>query len=251
MFDWLKRTFAGNAGPVPGDARFLGVDMHAHWLPGLDDGAKTMDDSLEMIEAMVHMGYRKLIATPHIMADLYRNTPQIIDERLAEVKAACIRENIPVVLEAAAEYLIDDGFEEHLRQYGALRIAERHILVEFGFFQPPPNIEAIFFRLQADRLRPILAHPERYTYYHQQVERLRAFADRGVLLQLNLLSLSGTYGERVRRAAGKLLDDKLITFLGTDAHHIDHVHKLTTLLTQPAVAPLNATTFANHQLTTA
>lgn len=215
--NWVKRWFGTPTNTLQSYAA-LGADMHAHWLPGIDDGAQTLTDSLEMIHGLVELGFRKLTATPHIMCDLYQNTPTIIRERLEEVRGACEKEGLPVELNAAAEYLLDEGFTDHLRVYGPLLIAERYILIEHSFHTPPPNLSTLVFDLQTRGYRPILAHPERYRHYHGQLHVLTELAARGVALQVNLMSLTGHYGKQVKNAAEALISTGQVSFLGTDIH---------------------------------
>ena len=200
--------------------------MHAHWLPGLDDGAETMEDSLNLIRELVGMGYRKLIATPHVMADLYPNTSATIRQRLEEVRTAVNAAGIQVELDAAAEYLMDEGFEQRLQKNDILTLPGNHVLVEFSFVAPPPTRDALFFQLLSKGYVPVLAHPERYRFYHRQFEEYRNLAARGIKLQVNLLSLLGYYGNSIREVAEQLIAENLVDILGTDAHHERHLESL-------------------------
>ena len=225
MFDFLRRSGKGIE-----DFSLLGTDMHAHWLPGIDDGAKTIDDSLQLIRGLVDMGYRELIATPHVMADFYPNTPATINGALAEVRRAVTTAGIDVRLTAAAEYLLDEGFMQKLRAGELLTLPGNHVLVEFSFVAAPKDRDAIFFELLTKGYHPILAHPERYAYYHRHFDEYRAIAQRGVKLQVNLLSLVGHYGKEEKKVAEKLIDARLVSILGTDAHHARHLKGLRALL---------------------
>lgn len=248
MLNNLFRT----RGPAQPDYRYLQVDMHAHWLPGIDDGAQTMEDSLHMIRTFRNLGFRHLIATPHVMADFYPNTPEIIREKLAQVRAACAAEKLDISLDAAAEYMIDEEFELHGKEYGLLTLPGKRVLVELGFYAPPNDIDGVLFRLQAAGYRPVIAHPERYPFYHGKLDAYRSFHERGMELQVNLLSLSGHYGSRVRSVAHSLLEAGLVSLLGTDAHRMDHLDELGNLPRdrkyQKMIAKLN---FGNAALASA
>jgi tyrosine-protein phosphatase YwqE len=220
MFSFLKR------GKPLGSYGFLEVDMHSHLLPGIDDGAKDMEDSLSLIRALVGMGYKKLITTPHVMADLYPNTPEVIRERLSAVRAAVQDAGIAVELDAAAEYMMDEGFEAILESGELLALPGKRVLVEMGFIAAPPKLDQYLFRLQTKGYRPVLAHPERYLFFREDFGRYRELKERGCALQLNLLSLTGYYGKPVRENAVALLKAGLIDFLGTDLHHERHVERL-------------------------
>jgi protein-tyrosine phosphatase len=228
----------------------LGIDLHAHWLPGIDDGAKTMDDSLVLIRALADMGYQKLVATPHIMHDMYPNTPERIRQKLAEVQVAVAAAGIPVQLYAAAEYFMDEHFAANLATSPLLTLnQEGLVLVEMSFFTPPLALPQYLFELQAKGYQPLLAHPERYLFCHDdfaQYERLKAG---GCLFQVNLLSLTGYYGPTVKKIAQKLLDKGMVEYLGTDVHHARHTQALTDgFVKNNFESLLRRYQFRNHQL---
>lgn len=205
----------------------LKTDYHAHWLPGIDDGAKTMSDTLEMLRHFEGLGYQKLVATPHIMCDLYPNTPEIIRVRLEEVKIAAQKAGINLILEAAAEYMLDEGFNDHLDKGEILCIKKNWVLVEQSTLNASPGVTNTLFKLQIKGYQPVIAHPERYGYL--QTARLDKFKDlkhSGCMLQLNALSLTGYYGKPTQQLAEALLKNKLYSLVGTDAHHIKHLEKL-------------------------
>ena len=225
MFGFLRRRKPGI-----GTLAALGTDMHAHWLPGLDDGAPTMEDSLLLIRELTALGYQKLIATPHVMADLYRNSSADIRERLAATRQAVTAAGITVDLDAAAEYLIDEGFTAKIEGRDLLTLPGNHVLVEYSFVSPPPSVEGVYFKLQSAGYVPILAHPERYRYYHNDFAAYRKLVERGVKLQVNLLSLTGYYGQSVKQVALQLIEQGLVSILGTDAHHPGHLEELRKLV---------------------
>lgn len=226
--------------------------MHAHWLPGIDDGAKELADSIRLIKALVAMGYKKLYATPHVMADLYPNTPDIILAKLAEVKAAVAKEGIAVELGAAAEYLMDEAFGEKIESGQLLTLPGNRVLVEMSFISPPPNLAQYIFMLQAKGYKVVLAHPERYLFYRGQMEQFKSFKAKGCELQLNLLSLVGYYGKEAKETAQSLLKAGLVDYLGTDLHHSKHAENLKLLLEDKKVSKLlnpYLNTFSNASLT--
>ena len=244
MFSFFRRT----PDPIKDFSR-LKVDMHAHWLPGLDDGAQSMDDSLLLIRELHGMGYEKLIATPHVMADLYPNSSSTIRERLEEVREAVCKAHIPVELDTAAEYLMDEGFQERLNAGDLLTLPGKRVLVEYSFVSPPLNRDRLFFELVAKGYTPVLAHPERYRYLHQKADELRRLVENGVTLQVNLLSLSGYYGNSIRRAALELIDGGLVSLLGTDIHHDRHLARLRELVRNGTDShPIAGREWNNHLL---
>lgn len=210
----------------PIDFSGLVADMHSHLIPGVDDGAKTMEDSIQLIEGLHALGYRKLVTTPHIMSDYYRNTPEIILEGLERVREAVKEKGIDMQIDAAAEYYIDDGFVKKMEEGPLLTFGNKYLLVEVSYMNPPDSIHSIIFQAQTQGYRVVLAHPERYPYWYRDMDQYRKFYDMGVTLQLNLNSLSGYYGPDARHIAEKLIEEGLIGALGTDMHHTRHLEAL-------------------------
>lgn len=199
------------------------VDVHSHLLPGIDDGVQTLEQSIELIRQFHKIGYRKLITTPHIMSDFYPNTPEIIAGKLAEVQQAVLDADIPVQIEAAAEYYFDEHFIEIVNnKANLLTFGDRYLLFEIGFMSEPLRLKSIIFDLVTLGYKPVLAHPERYMYYHKKTEALQDLIDRGVLLQLNINSITGYYSKEVKKMAERLIDNRMIHFIGSDCHNEKH-----------------------------
>lgn len=200
------------------------ADMHSHILPGIDDGSDSIETSLQLIRGMKELGYEKLIATPHIMWDMYRNTPDIIHRQLDLVRKAVKEEGISIELGAAAEYFLDEHVEELLnKKEPLLTVSENKVLVEFSFAFPPLNIKEILFEMQMQGYLPIIAHPERYTYLQRNKEFYDELRDTGCLFQLNILSLGTHYGRTVTELAQYLLKNNFYSLVGTDLHHAGHL----------------------------
>lgn len=209
----------------------LRTDMHSHLLPGLDDGAETVAHSLDLLRELRELGFRKLIMTPHIMGDFYKNTPEGVRAALAELRAAAEAAGLgDVELACAAEYYLDEWLGRKLAAGTELLTfggEQRYLLFETSFLNEPLNLHATIFDLQAAGYRPVLAHPERYVYYYgrfAEIEKLRH--QYGVLLQLNLNSLAGYYSPAARQVAEKLIDNGMVDFVGTDTHHLRHTEAL-------------------------
>jgi len=210
---------------VKPDLSFIGVDMHSHLLPGLDDGLKTMDDTVAFVKELHALGYEKLICTPHILSDVHPNSPSTILPRLEEVRAALAENNVPVKIEAAAEYMIDHEFEQTIKRGDKLlTFGKNYILIEMSYLAASPNLDQVVFDLRVAGLQPIFAHPERYNYYHPKFEQYEKLKNMGCLLQVNLLSLSGYYGKPIKKIAEKLITEGMIDFIGTDMHHHNHLN---------------------------
>jgi tyrosine-protein phosphatase YwqE len=204
----------------------IGVDMHSHLIPGIDDGAKTVEDSITLIRGLQDLGYQKIITTPHIYKEHYPNTKEEILRGLNELRIALKIAKIDIPIEASAEYFMDEHFEDLLERNEILPLSNKYVLVEMSFFGMPPKLEQYIFKIQLKGYIPILAHPERYLFYHNDYEQFEELKAKGVLLQLNILSILGYYGKPIKLIAHKLLKDKLIDLIGTDMHHVGHLEYL-------------------------
>ncbi len=205
----------------------IATDMHSHILPGIDDGSPDLATSLTLIGGLADLGYKRLIATPHILWDMYRNTPAIIREKLEVVREAVLAEGIDIEIDAAAEYFLDEHVDQLLAQKEPLlTIDGKRILVEFSMAFPPFNIKDTLFELQMQGYQPIIVHPERYVYLLRNKSYYDELRDLGCLFQLNILSLSGQYGKGVTELAHYLLKKNYYDLLGTDLHHIHHLEGL-------------------------
>lgn len=221
---WLGNIFKGKEEVLePVDLSILKVDVHSHFIPGIDDGAATIEDSIELIAAMKYLGYQKVITTPHIMSDYYRNTPEIILSGLENVRKALKDNGIDMVIEAAAEYNVDADFPSKIENKELLTFGGNYVLFELPFMQEPQILGDVIWKMQTNGYKPILAHVERYPFWHNDWEKIVGIRDRGVLLQLNIGSLTGSYGPEVRAIAEKLIDHNMIDLVGSDCHHTNHV----------------------------
>lgn len=201
--------------------------MHSHLLPGIDDGAKDIETSLQLIRGMKELGYQKLITTPHIIWDMYRNTPGIINAKLEELRTAVKKEGIDIELHAAAEYFLDEHVEELLKiKEPLLTISGNKVLTEFSLAFPSLNTKDILFDMQMQGYQPVIAHPERYIYLQQNKEFYRELKDIGCMFQLNILALSGYYGRSVKDLAEFLLNNGFYDLVGTDLHGFHHLEAL-------------------------
>lgn len=209
------------------DLSFLGADMHSHLLPGIDDGLGTIEESVAFIKELQQLGYKKLICTPHIISDIYPNTAAIITEKLDLVKAALMNEGVIIPIDTAAEYMVDPDMEKGvIAGDRLLTFGKNLILIEMSFVAPSPNIEQVIFQLRLKGIQPVVAHPERYGYYHHDFSHYERFIELGCLLQVNLLSLAGYYGKPVKTVAETLIKKRMVDLLGTDMHHMRHMEAL-------------------------
>ena len=204
------------------------VDIHNHILPGLDDGAPKLADSIALIKKYNDLGIREYISTPHIMNDFYPNTPARINAALEEVKRTLGSNDLGhVKIKAAAEYMMDQSFLDQFEKGQLLCLLDNYVLVEMSYFQAPINLKNILFQLQTHEYRPVLAHPERYVYFHSKgLDQYQDLKRRGCYFQLNMLSVTGHYGEQIKRMALRLLENDMIDYIGIDTHQIRHLDKL-------------------------
>ncbi len=215
---------------MPLDLSWLQVDMHSHLIPGIDDGSKSMEESLTLIGRLADFGLRKIITTPHIMSEYYRNTPEIIGMGLEDLRKAVKNEGIEVEIEAAAEYYMDEIFLEKVKAgEKMLTFGDNYILVETGFINKPQMLLDIIFNLEMSGYKPILAHPERYQYLIADKKLQDELIDRKLLLQVNLLSLTGFYSKQVKEFAEMLLERGAVALFGTDCHNARYLDMLENL----------------------
>lgn len=198
--------------------------MHSHILPGIDDGSPDIATSVELVKGLVELGLKYSIATPHVISDMYRNTSETIQNALARLRTALQEEGIHYKVDAAAEYMMDAAFFDMLeRKEPLLTIKDNIILTEFSWGAMPDNPKLMSFSIITSGYTPILAHPERYAYFHNNYKAYHLLKELGFLLQVNILSLTGHYGQAVAKAAKYLIKNDMVSFLGTDMHHAKHL----------------------------
>ena len=204
------------------------IDIHSHLLPGIDDGSTCIEDTTSFINGLQEIGFKKFITTPHVMGDVWKNTNDQINKKLVTTISELKIPNIDNRIKAAAEYMIDSEFTSLFKSKSLLTLKDNYVLVEISYLNPPIQLFEILFDLQVAGYRPILAHPERYNFYHSSLDEYKKLKNAGCLFQLNMLSTTGYYGERVSKAADLLLKNGLIDFIGSDVHHnrhMEYMHK--------------------------
>lgn len=200
---------------------WLDADMHSHLLPGIDDGSPDLATSLTYLSRLEALGLHRFYATPHVHTELYPNTPATIQPALDQLRQAAPTE---LQLYAAAEYMVDDVFgARFVNGNQLLTLPGNHVLIEMSYIAESANIEHTIFELQVHGYKPILAHPERYAFYHDRLERYQQLRDLGCLFQMNLLSPTGYYNSEVKKTAQYLLKRGVVDFVGTDLHHQKHL----------------------------
>ncbi|UII78009.1 histidinol phosphatase [Flagellimonas sp. HMM57] len=204
------------------------VDIHNHILPGIDDGAKTIDESVDLIKGFSEFGIKNFVFTPHIMNNYYPNTPTTIKNSFAKLQKELNIQNIDnIYLDYSAEHMIDDNFEAILNGDKVMPLKKSYLLIEMSYLQPSLNFDQAISKIASRRYFPILAHPERYLFFHQKYKKYASLKSQGILFQLNLLSLcSDFYGKEVSKIASKLLDDNLIDYVASDVHNMKQLNTI-------------------------
>ena len=242
MMFWKKK-------PAAADLSWLVTDMHSHLVPAIDDGSQDMVTSLNLIRGLADLGYQKVITTPHILWEVYPNTNDTITNGIEEVRKAAANEGINVHLHAAAEYFIDDHFEQLVKtKQPLLTLSGNLVLVEFSMVTAPMDLQQILFDLQMENYQPIIAHPERYIYLNRRKEFFDDLKAAGCHFQLNLLSLTGHYGTAVTELAEYLIKKNYYDYAGTDMHHQKHLEALRKLPSAPLKRLQDSGNIRNHLL---
>lgn len=203
-------------------------DIHCHLLPGVDDGFQHASDSLNALSRMAESGCRELVFTPHLNPDVY---PGVAESRHREVYEG-FREQIPaelgVTTSLAAEYMVVNGFEDRVssRADELLTYSDGSILVEMSYYYRSKNLEQVLFELNMAGLNPILAHPERYLYMADSLSDFDRIVEMGCRLQMNIMSLTGTYGRQSLCILDYLLKRDMYSFIATDLHSLNQLDRI-------------------------
>jgi tyrosine-protein phosphatase YwqE len=199
------------------------IDIHSHLLPGIDDGAKTFEDTLRLTQALQGFGISQFITTPHIIQYVWDNTHDQILSNKETTVLELEKNKITIPFRAAAEYLMDDQFVQLFQSHELLTLKDNYVLVEMSYINAPIQLYSILFDLQVAGYIPVLAHPERYLFYHNNFREYEKLKRAGCLFQLNLLSVVGYYGAEITKVAEQLLAKGMYTYVGSDVHHNNHI----------------------------
>lgn len=245
----FKNIFKKKEPLVPFSLSGFNADIHSHLIPGIDDGAKTMEDSLVLAQGLVDLGYKKVVTTPHIMSDYYKNNPEIIRNGLKNLNDELTKASIKLEVQAAAEYYVDFEFSDKIEKEELLTFGDNYILVECSFIEPPRGLKESLFKLQTNGYKPILAHPERYAYWHNNFGVYEELKNREILFQVNILSLVGIYSPNVAMVAEQLINQNMVEWLGTDLHNEYQLNMLKNLQLKQSVAEkISSIEFLNNSL---
>ena len=218
MLKWFLKKEEKELDPL--DFSVLKTDIHSHFIPSIDDGSPDMETTINLIQEMQKLGFSKVITSPHVMSDFYKNSSETILKGLKAVRAELKVQNINMEIDAVAEYYLDYDFEQKIGKEKFLTFGDDYILVELSFMEASKNLFDIIFKLQLEGYKVVLAHPERYYYF--QMQDYEDLVNRGVLLQINWLSLIGYYSTQIKNMTEDLIAQDMVSFVGTDCHNMHH-----------------------------
>jgi tyrosine-protein phosphatase YwqE len=245
----FSNLFSKKAKAIATDYSWLAVDIHSHLIPGIDDGVKTLEESIALIKELKSLGLNRIITSPHIMTDGYNNSSFDILRGRDLVLNAIAQENIQVSFDAIAEYYLDETIFQKIKDRDILTIGDNYVLVELSYYNKSHGINKYFFELRSAGYKVILAHPERYPYYHSEdLDSYQEIIDSGILLQLNLSSITGVYGKHVKQISEKLIDAGMIHFVGTDLHNLRHLSYIKDAMVNPYMEKVKALQLLNKAL---
>lgn len=201
------------------------TDIHSHLIPSIDDGSQSIETSLDLIRDLQKAGYKRLITTPHNLHPKFGNNSDAISRGVLELTEACIKADLDIEIATSCEYYYGSKFLEHIKSDNLLHI-NKFVLFEFSYQHEPNNLEETIYELKSRGYKPLLAHPERYIYWHNKLERYEYLKNLGVYFQLNLNSLVGYYSAPVQKVAKYLSNRGFIDFIGSDTHHATHTSSL-------------------------
>ncbi len=205
---FLSNIFSSQPKLEPISLSVFGSDIHSHLIPGIDDGAPDLEASINMIKG------------------------------LEQVREELVKQNISFDISAAAEYNLDDGLADLIEKKQILTFGENYVLFELPFMSEPPNFQEIVFNFQMAGYKPVLAHPERYSFWYDNFDKYEELKSKGILLQMNLLSLTGHYSPQTKKVAEKMVDANLIDAVGSDCHRIEHLMIIENHLNSPHIHKL-------------
>jgi protein-tyrosine phosphatase len=242
MFSFLTKNRSNSK-----ETSSLHCDIHSHLLAGIDDGAYDWENALSIIEDLKQLGFKKLVTTPHVKYDTYRNDSAGILSKLQELKGILLQRQIGIEIDAAAEYYLDEiVYSQLLRKEHFLTFGKRYLLFETNFLSEPYQLKDFIFQATTQGYQLVLAHPERYAY--MTMGKAEDLKNRGVLFQLNSLSLCEYYSKPIRKLAHQLIDKGWVNFLGSDCHNLQQSKALGLSMSQKYYSKALALPLLNNTL---
>jgi tyrosine-protein phosphatase YwqE len=215
MSSWLNNIFGSKqAAGLP-----VKVDMHSHLLPGIDDGSQSVEESLSLVTSLLDLGYEEFICTPHIMGDVFRNSEDTISNAHDKLMTYLGQNGVEAKITYGAEHYLDDWFHQKVKAREKLLCLKDNVLLfETSYMNAPAILKEVIFDLQSSGYDLVLAHPERYIYLYDSFEKFQELYDLNIKFQINLNSLTGYYSPAAKKFAQKLIDNKMVDYVGTDCH---------------------------------
>ena len=211
------------------------VDIHSHILPGIDDGAKNIDESISLISKMKKIGFSKIIGTPHVYEGVHNNTKESIESSFDELNKNDLKK---VKVSYGAEYMLNDSIIKKAANKSLLCLKDSFVLVEMSYIAAPKQLYEIIFELIHNGYMPIIAHPERYRFYHNNFKNYEKLKKYGCKFQLNLFSLTNYYGKDVMSVSEKLLKMEMIDYVGSDIHNVKQINNFYDLVRISSICKL-------------
>ena len=201
------------------------IDLHAHIINDVDDGAETIEDSIKILKEAEKAGFNKIILTPHYMEDYFEIQKDEIKAKIKELQEIASKEKINIELYQGNEIYITNQIVKLLEDEKASSINNsRYVLIEFPMNEQPANLLEVIYKLIENNKVPIVAHPERYNYVQKDPNKLKELIELGVLFQANYGSIIGQYGKDAEKTVKLLLQNNFIHFLGSDVHKKGNIY---------------------------
>ncbi|MDR0971612.1 MAG: hypothetical protein LBM25_04425 [Bacteroidales bacterium] len=216
----------------------LKTDIHSHLIPNVDDGSKSMEESISLIRQLKSFGYEKVITTPHVFYNSFPDGIEVLDEKLKELQREVERNNINIEIALGCELLLDEDVSDRMEKKQIRTFSDNYLLVEFPMNTLPMAYENWLFDLQLRGYKLVLAHPERFLYFFEDKRKYALLKDREIIFQSNIASISGYYGEDVRKAVEYLIKENMVELLGTDCHGQRHIEAIKRTLRNPLLEQL-------------
>jgi protein-tyrosine phosphatase len=227
---------------------FVTTDLHSHLIPKIDDGSQSMEETIGLIIGFKELGFTKLITTPHIMSDNFKNTPQRINTGLEDIRKELKVKEIEMQIEASAEYYVDEYLLKRIGNEGLIPFGNNYILIETSTVNYPRIFKDVIFELKLNGYNPVLAHPERYSFFWNDNKLVNQLRDSELFFQINYISLSGIYSPHVKKMVEKLINDGMVDFIGSDVHEIIQLDYLALALESPYMEKLKKLPLLNSTL---
>lgn len=222
------------------------IDIHSHLLPGIDDGATSIENTVFLTKELLNLGTKQIITTPHVIQFVWPNSKEKILNNAETTVKILEKSEIIAPFRVAAEYLMDDSFLTLFQNETLLTLKDNYVLVEMSYINAPYQLYNILFELKVAGYIPVLAHPERYLFYHKNMAEYDKLKKAGCFFQLNLLATVGYYGSEISKVADKLLQKGSYDFVGSDLHHAQHLKAFDQKLNIKEITRLKAV-IANNQ----